>query len=378
MKHVVGLLVWIVMGMSPVFAQSYFRITGKVQDEKGKPLPFASVFLNQTTIGARTTEQGDFSIQQVPSGKYELIVSYLGYEPLLIPLTADKDISSIRAVLKPKAGQLKEVVVKRNAERDRWMKVFRETFLGKSNNAKQCTILNDEIIDLQYDMASNKLSAASDDFIIIENKALGYRIRFLLINFEMNFRTGYSLYYGNPLFEPMRSKNKRQEKKWLAAREKAWYGSSAQFFQSLVNRRLQEDGFEVRKLVRKERSRDFQPPTGNDSAKVLKAGLFSRHVNYLYTSILPYDSIYQKKENGYVLNFHDHLHITYTKEKEGRDYLGEDSKTKPGHQLSVMSILEPEVPLDMNGTLESPVNVLYEQYWGWEKMAEMLPLNYKR
>lgn len=378
MKHVVGLFAWILICTSPVFAQSTFRITGKVQDEKGKPLPFASVFLNQTTIGDRTTEQGDFSIQQVPSGKYELIVSYLGYEPLLIPLTVDKDISGVTATLKPKAGQLKEVVVKRNAERDRWMKVFKETFLGKSNNAKQCTILNDEIIDLQYNMVSNRLSAASDDFIIIENKALGYRIRFLLINFDINFRTGYSIYYGNPLFEPMRPKNKRQEKKWLAAREKAWNGSSTQFFNSLVHHRLQEDGFEVRKLVRKERSKDFEPPAGNDSAKVLKPGLFSRHVNYLYTAILPYDSIYRKTGSGYVLNFHDYLHITYTKEKEGRDYLGENSKAKPGHQLSVMSILEPEVPLDMNGILESPVNVLYEQYWGWEKMAEMLPLNYKR
>lgn len=377
MKHVYGLLAWIFF-CTTAFAQSDFRITGKVFDEKGKPLPFASVFLNQTTIGDRTTEQGDFTIRQVPSGKYELIVSYLGYEPLLIPLTVDKNISGVIAALKPKAGQLKEVVIKRNAERDRWMRVFKETFLGKSNNAKQCTILNDEIIDLQYDMVKNKLSATSEDFIIIENKALGYRIRFLLVNFEMNFRSGYSIYYGNPLFELMTPRNKRQEKKWTEAREKAYYGSSMQFFKSLVNHRLREDGFEVRKLVRKERDKDFIPPTGNDSAKVLKPVMFSKHVNYLYTTILPYDSIYKKTADGYVLNFHDHLHVTYTKEKEGRDYLGEGNHAKPGHQLSVMSILQPEVPLDMNGMLESPIDVLYEQYWGWEKMAEMLPLNYKR
>lgn len=378
MRYVFGFWIWMIVCTTPVFAQTDFRITGKVLDENGKPMPFASVFLNQTTIGDRTTEQGDFTIRQVPPGKYELIVSYLGYEPLLIPLTVDKNISGITAGLKPKAGQLKEVVIKRNAERDRWMKVFKETFLGKSNNARQCTILNDEIIDLQYDQAKHKLSATSDDFIIIENKALGYRIRFLLINFEINFSTGYSIYYGNPLFELMRPKNRRQGKKWAEAREKAYYGSSMQFFKSLVNHQLQEDGFEVRKLVRMKRSRDFTPPTGNDSAKVLKPGFLSSYVNYLYNKILPYDSIYRKTADGYALHFRDHLHITYTKEKEGRDYLGEGNTAKPGHQQSVMRLLEPEVPLDVNGILESPVHVLYEQYWGWEKMAEMLPLNYKR
>lgn len=382
MKTVYGLLAWILCSITPVIAQQKFHITGKVMDEKGKPMPFASVFLNQTTIGDRTTEQGNFNIQQVPPGKYELIVSYLGYEPILIPVTVDKDLSGIVVNIRPKVGQLKEFVVKRNAERDAWMRVFKETFLGMSDNAKQCTILNDEVIDLQYDRQMNKLSASAEDFIIIENKALGYRIRFLLISYENNFRSGHCMYYGNPLFEIMKARNNTQEKRWVKAREKAYYGSSMQFFRSLVAGTLREDGYEVRKLVRKNRGDDFVPSDSlGGTPKIQKPGMFSRTVSYLYTTILPYDSIMHKTDSGYALAFHDLLYITYTKEKEGTDYMKFSNYArdiKAGHQQSIVSLLEPQAAIDVSGTLAEPMNILYEQYWGFEKMAEMLPLNYKR
>ena len=50
-----------------------------IDAEKNKPVQNASVFLNTTSIGTLTNEEGNFSLT-IPSGRYELIVSSIGYE----------------------------------------------------------------------------------------------------------------------------------------------------------------------------------------------------------------------------------------------------------------------------------------------------------
>lgn len=381
MRCLTGCLVWLLVTIA---AQAQYKITGAVYDEKGRPMPFASAFLNQTTLGSRTTENGDFSISQVPAGKYELIVSYLGYEPQLLPVEVNADLAGIKVTLQPKPGVLKEFVVKRNAERERWLKVFYSMFIGESSLAKQCKLLNSEVIDLEYNGAKQLLTASSGDFVILENKALGYRVKFLLINFQYNMQNGYCLYYGNPLFEPMKTTSRRQQKKWEQRREAAYYGSTTHFYRSLIKKNLANDGFSVQKLVRKERTRDYVAPSPKeqDSAgiKIQRPGMFSRNVSYLYTAQLPYDSLYRPVENGFSLIFRDYLYVVYSREKEDRLYV---EKHKPGQkvrgkeQVSVISLLAPEVQMDVNGNVSSPVDIVLEQYWGWEKMAEMLPLDYK-
>ncbi|RPD40918.1 carboxypeptidase-like regulatory domain-containing protein [Chitinophaga barathri] len=377
-----GIIIWLAIGITPAVAQTVFRVSGKVQDERGKPLPFASAFLNQTTLGDRTTEAGMFTIQNIPPGKYELIVSYLGYEPVILPVEVQADVSGVTVVLKPKAGVLKEYVVRRDPDREKWMKVFLNTFVGQSSFAQQCKLMNGEIVDLKYDRAANTLTAGADDFLVIENAALGYRIKFLLMHFTYDMRVGYSMYYGNPMFEPMKPRNKRQLQTWTDNRKAAYLGSTTQFYKSLVNKTLEEDGFMVQKLVRKERKRDFVEPVADlesGQAKMQKPAMFSKYVNYLYTAKLPYDSILYRSGNSYVMNFNDLLYVTYKKEKEDKRYVSMmlPPNAKRGWQTSVLQLLAPEVKMDQNGNLEKPMDVICEQYWGWEKMAEMLPLDYK-
>jgi hypothetical protein len=382
MKIVLAVIVFCIGWISPATAQTY-KVTGKVQDEKGKPLPFASAFLSQTTLGDRTTEAGDFTIKGVPPGKYDLIVSYLGYEPLLVPVTVTNDLAGVVAVLKPKAGVLKEVVVRRNAERDRLMNIFKSIWVGRSGNAEQCTILNDEVIDLVNDENKGILKATSDDFIVLENRALGYRVKFLLMHFEYQRYSGYSLYYGNPLFELMKPRNARQQRNWEKKRIEAYNGSSMHFYRSLVNKTLREDGFLVQKMVRVEKKRDFVAPTGIDTTKDIKIksdGMFSKYVNYLYPGQVPYDSLITDNNGTKSLIFGNYLFITYTKEKEERKYMqyyDYPQNAKPGPQISYLRLLAPAVNVDGNGNVESPTDLIVEQYWGWEKMAEMLPLDFK-
>ena len=64
------------------FSQSLHRarIYGKVTDGSTKePLYFVNVFLSNTTLGCATDQDGVFILENIPPGKYNLVVSMIGY-----------------------------------------------------------------------------------------------------------------------------------------------------------------------------------------------------------------------------------------------------------------------------------------------------------
>ena len=63
-----------------VFSQT--TLSGKVVDEKGKPVSGANVFIEGTYDGASTAETGNFSFTTTTTGNQTLLVSFLIYETL--------------------------------------------------------------------------------------------------------------------------------------------------------------------------------------------------------------------------------------------------------------------------------------------------------
>ena len=60
-------------------------VSGTVQDTYGDPLPFASVLVEGIKLGVLTDENGFYSLNNVPKGKYKLVVSFVGYGTGSIP-----------------------------------------------------------------------------------------------------------------------------------------------------------------------------------------------------------------------------------------------------------------------------------------------------
>lgn len=54
-------------------------IKGTVMDEKGEPLPFATLYFPQLNLGASTNDNGAFEIK-LPQGQHQVQVQYVGYE----------------------------------------------------------------------------------------------------------------------------------------------------------------------------------------------------------------------------------------------------------------------------------------------------------
>jgi len=62
-------------------------VTGVVQDAAtGKPLPGANVALEGTAMGAVSSYEGDYRLPRVPEGEYTIVISYIGYKTVRIPV----------------------------------------------------------------------------------------------------------------------------------------------------------------------------------------------------------------------------------------------------------------------------------------------------
>ena len=77
MKNIVLLFLFSSFYVS-AFAQQV-SISGKVTDETGKPVPFASIYIKNTTKGASANIEGTYSLQ-LAAGKYEVQYKAVGYK----------------------------------------------------------------------------------------------------------------------------------------------------------------------------------------------------------------------------------------------------------------------------------------------------------
>ncbi len=91
------------------------NLSGKVVEEESlEPLPYATVVLSGTTKGTVTNVDGFFSILGIQSDTLSLVVSYVGYESLivLVNISSMQDLLIIK--LKPLSSQLQEVIISAN------------------------------------------------------------------------------------------------------------------------------------------------------------------------------------------------------------------------------------------------------------------------
>jgi len=90
--------------------KSTVTISGYITDSKdGESLPGATIFIKSLNIGTSSNTYGYYSIS-IPSNKYEIIFSYLGYNDSLIKINLTQD-TTINIELITSSQQLNEVVI---------------------------------------------------------------------------------------------------------------------------------------------------------------------------------------------------------------------------------------------------------------------------
>jgi hypothetical protein len=386
------------------YAQKGWSISGTIKDNKGITLPGAGVYLSNYKTATVTDNDGKFVLTNLKPGTYDVLVQMMGYLPYTKNvIISDKNVS-INIVLEENTITLNEVVIQADPNREKYINLFKEFFIGKTPNASKCKLLNPQVLYVKFDGNANTLSVSSNEFLIIENKALGYRLKYLLQQFEYNFNTKIIYYGGLPNFEDLKG-SKSKKRTWSKNREIAYYGSSQHFFKSLYQGSSKEEGFIINKLIKiKNPSRPEDSVINKNIKHLLKAqhgvirlgSAMNDSLNIWYkikampatintlnrADVLTDTLVRQYYRDIKTMNFKDDLFVMYTKERETNDYtnLSGHSISRPldvpNYEISIVHLLEGPVNFYASGGILESRSMLYEGFWAYEKIADMVPMDY--
>lgn len=388
---------------SSLHAQN-LSITGVIKDKKGVELPGAGVYLSNYKNASSTDSEGRFTLRNLKPGNYDVLVQMMGFLPYTKNVVLSDKSVSIDIVLQENSIQLNEVVIRTDPNREKYLQVFKEFFIGKTPNAQKCKILNPGVLRVDYDKDRRILTVKSDDFLIIENKALGYQLRYMLQFFEYNYNTRIVYYSGLPNYQELKG-SKAAKNRWIKKRETAYYGSTQHFFKSLYAGISKEEGFILHKLIKipnTQRPPDsiinkhLKPLTqnrnivirigsaANDSLKYwMKIKEMPKEISTLNRQEIRLDTLVQQQYRDLKsMRFKDQLYVIYTKERETPEFSNMSGHSVsrpldiPNYQISIVNMLQSPVHFYENGGIYEPKSLLYEGYWAYEKIADMVPMDY--
>ncbi|SFN51311.1 CarboxypepD_reg-like domain-containing protein [Bizionia echini] len=313
------------------------EVSGIIVDSKtNTPIEGASVYFDNTTVGTISDMEGLFNITKSASINSPLVVSFLGYKKQVISNYSTEEKLTIFLV--EDINALNEVFLesKDSWSRARKLKDFKTYFLGETNNALSCKILNEEVIRLQFLETENKLVASATTPLVILNENLKYQIQYDLQDFEVTYQMGdnlqdfypSSVFYAGTSFYMSGAVNKRIIKR----RNKVYNGSVLHFMRVLLLGKLADNKFKLIFEGKEVPQKNFISIYATDNPELYQVRLFKP------------------------------LLVVY------------DNDT---HNQSRITSKDTYFYLDKNGN-HSPVDgLIFTGYFGKQRIADTLPLDYQ-
>jgi hypothetical protein len=377
-------------------AQSTYSISGVVSDDKGGPVPGATVFLANTNYITAANNEGKFNLNGLQPGYYRMIIKMVGFIAYTKDLFIKTSFPDLHISLTESVTTLNtiNIIAKANvisyADREKYLALFNKYFIGESANAAKCKLLNPGAIDFSYDKDNAVLEASSEKFLIIENQSLGYKLHYLLTEFKLDLNNLLLSYDGSLYFEELKG-TKSQQEKWEEERQLTYEGSISHFFKSAFNNTLTSEGFLVYKV-----------PDTNAYEKLKKTDIKHlkplKNPNSLFTTI---DANLKSFNLAALKKDSDELYIIYTKKPESPEYRITVPLQSPHHvrviasesgrsiippfkipskqyQVTVIHPLLDSMLFDSSGNIgAAKKSILPRGYWAWARTADFLPPNYK-
>ena len=370
---------------APLFSQT--RIDGRIVDKStSEPLVGVNVFFSKTTWGATTDDNGFYTLTNIPAGQYELVVSMIGYEVEREQMIIKSDERfTLNFRLQSRAILMSEINV--TAKTDRvWKKSydrFKRSFLGTSKNGESCLILNEFV--LTFNDNGQYFKAKASQPIRIENPELGYRITYILDDFEID---GTEVRYaGDHYYESMSSKSKRQLKKWEKNRKKAYNGSLRHLLKTLTDRFDLRFTFNEGMIIQND---NWNSIAGRKKDPLVREG-FSISMNkkdLFGTSLIIEDEYKPLRSDTLVfpgatyeqplLSFEGRMMVVYMKESPELAYMMENDSPSSYKQTSYLLLRADSVYFDRDGRYFEPYMIEQQGYSSWERIGDQLPFNYEQ
>ena len=359
-------------------------ISGIITDVvTGIPIELANVFLSNSSIGDVSDKDGYYEINNIPLGRYDLIVSVIGYEKETVKISITRTVNvTINLALERQIIELPDVTVSANPWlRKRQLRKFVKNFLGNSLNGKDTEILNTDVIHFNAD-ESGVLKAYAYDPIEIENNSLGYKIYYVLDEFEMG--SWFVRYTGYPHFTELIPNTTKDSIKWTDNRVLTYKGSMRHFLTTICNnyKNTQADMDE----------RDFSFDWGDMIKHKVK-------VTYTDSSLIEYQGFYTLQvENPFTKNRNAERQLVNTNwfltpaEESHEMYLKfdgylevrYDDELYPFNNLIEKNKRTSWITLSKDSTILDKLGCYFDKYaiqtsgiWSKERVADMLPYDYK-
>jgi hypothetical protein len=356
------------------FSQQFY-IRGRVTDiETQLPLKGASVYINNTTKGSITNDNGDFELGPLQPGRYEVVASFVGYDALLYSAEIKSSNLRIRFKVEKKEEVLREVLVLSSELRKRYLDIFKKFVIGQSVAADHCQIKNIEEVQFASGETKDEIVAYTEKALVIESPELGYTIHFDLLTFYYNKVTSGAYFYGYTRFVDW-GKDEKTKKKWIRKRRDAYEGSTVHFFRSLVNKQLTKEGFTVYQLLNMKKEKidsvgiTITAPKGSHSMQMASKAIEDSMIR-LYS-----DSVYKI----YELRVNDGWRVLYEKNTNLKREITKKmivSGQPPTGTVSGLRLREEPVLVNERGIILTPIRLFYDGIWGYERLANMLPEDY--
>ena len=365
---------------------SFATVEGYVVDaETEAAIAGAHVFIANSLLGTTSGADGFFSISGVSPGTHTLVASYVGYKGTTVDVRIiDNSERSVTLKLTPRIYQSEGIEViaelskeekrlqkEQNQRRQEQLKKFRKFFLGISRNAGRCTIVNPDVLEFEEDSEQEIFRAVANDALVIDNEALGYRVRFVLEEFEVREkqRERYIKYQGQAGFTELFTESRRERRRWLKNRERAYRGSQRHFLTALTSDRLWEEGY---LLVREgEEQSDY---SGVPGARPTQRVIEVNPEEILTDADLEFERI---------LDFDGYLKVIYTRGIPDERYLeyknyvaGWKLRDDEQQQASWLALTQGPVTITVDGKVVGTYGLTKLGYWYFERVAEMVPLEY--
>ena len=354
-------------------------VDGTVLDAVSRePIPDAYLFVSNSLLSDSTDQEGAFAISGFGAGNFTFVVVASGYETVIdnLRLTYKGGDQSIQIYLKPSEGEAPSTrsASETTEDRKKHLSTFNEFFLGVSSNAKNCEIVNPEILRFERDPQKNAFKASADELLIVDNHALGYRLHMLLQQFEVypssrDRSIRYSILVG---FTEMESDSKRDNRRWRRNRRDAYRGSERHFLTALTSNELADEGYALMKEgdLQTQQSSGIPGARANDRVpqvspdQILSPGDFSHERVIDFEGYLKVVNLNDAPDDAY-LDFKHHA----------ADWEVPDAD--PLYQVSWITLTDGPVTITTDGRVESDYGITKLGYWFFHRVAELLPIEYR-
>lgn len=365
-KYKLAKITLLIMGLLVYGFSEAQVISGKVVDEKtGESLPFANVFINNTTLGSTTDINGNFRISGSLPQNPEVVASFVGYFTKYRKVSfGGRNQVTVNFELTPKEDQLDEVSLsaKRDKAWERNLRKFERVFLAVPDDPffKKNEILNPWVIDFEEGKAEGigrYLAASSSEPLKVANRALGYEIDYHLQEY-LQTKNGFQ-YYGLVNFKEIEKPENGAESTWDEYRNSAYFGSMRHLLQSLVRNEADSEGFEafiVQNIASTQRSNNFDKEIGSS--------LLPLPLDSLVTAILP--------NGNFVVEWPENVEVHFTKKYWPSTYY-----TNRPFPISWINAPNCKFEVDANGVMMDPRELILSGYVARERVARSLPHDFR-